>query len=164
MQTLPLLKPSLEGSHNSYTLAKGDNKLVGPSVEDLAPATNLLRVTLQHQGLRVTRELGVVCLKDLQKGHGLTLEDRRLELLNSSAEFGESHLSHALAKLHCGVQLESAERILIDALRIISRREDCADFAFLPLLWIWKEHAWTKLPDLVLAPRSINGVGLSVLV
>ncbi|KZL10866.1 hypothetical protein [Pseudovibrio sp. Ad26] len=147
VETLPLLKPTLAGSKGTYTLPKGVNRLVGPRVDELAPATNLVRVTLTTQGLGVSREVGVVCLKDLQQGSGTTLEERRAELLASSAQTGESHLSHALAKLHMGTELESAEKLLLEALSKISRREDCADFAFLPLLWIWKDHAWTKLSE-----------------
>ncbi|KZL02429.1 MULTISPECIES: hypothetical protein [unclassified Pseudovibrio] len=147
VETLPLLKPTLAGSMGTYTLPKGANRLVGPRVDDLAPATNLVRVTLFTQGLGVAREVGVVCLKDLEKGTGSTLEERRNELLTSSAQTGESHLSHALAKLHAGTDLDTAEKLLLEALSKISRREDCADFAFLPLLWIWKDHAWTKFSE-----------------
>ncbi|MES0884549.1 hypothetical protein [Roseibium sp. SCP14] len=131
-----------ENSSRKALLRSGQKVLEGPPVTALSSGSNRIRTTLHYQGMAFTREVGVVSLQGLKKGAGRTYRDRCQELLLAAAQDGNSHISHALAKLHTGLEQADAFALIERYLTKVSNREDCSDFAFLPLLWIWRDHAY----------------------
>lgn len=82
-----------------------------------------------------------------------TLASRKREALQHLALHGEHRIGRALALLACGLhrshEAELSE-LIHTALRAIERREDCADFVMVPMLWIWSAHR-KNLPPAVAA-------------
>jgi hypothetical protein len=106
-----------------------------------------LTFVVQVGGVRVERGLGTSILPpplSLNQDH---ISSRKRAALNVMVAGGKNEPSRALVLLALGKEPEQAIRLIESALPPVIERHDCADFWLLPLLWIYRAHAWTQLPD-----------------
>jgi len=106
-----------------------------------------LTFVVQIGGVRIERGLGTSILPpplSLDQNH---IADRKRAALDVMAAGGKNEPSRALVLLALGKEPEQAARLIAAALPPVIERHDCADFWLLPLLWIYRKHAGTQLPD-----------------
>ncbi|MGM3188694.1 hypothetical protein [Musicola paradisiaca] len=73
------------------------------------------------------------------------LAARRDYLLRHAARHGFERIGRVLAIFATGEGEEALAPILNQALHKISRREDCADFQLVPLIWLWQRYQGQRL-------------------
>lgn len=101
-----------------------------------------------HDGVTVSRTIGGSFIARIHRGVGGNSADRKREgLAYLAMGGGREDPARALANLHLNHDLPEAERLLTIALDRIKRREDCSDFAMVPLLWAWQEFKGKRLSD-----------------
>ncbi len=106
-----------------------------------------LTFVVQVGGVRIERGLGTSILPpplSLSQRH---IADRKRAALDVMSAGGKNEPSRALVLLALGKEPEQALRLIESALPSVIERHDCADFWLLPLLWIYRKHAGTQLPD-----------------
>ncbi|MEE3661153.1 hypothetical protein V2I52_04295 [Brenneria sp. g21c3] len=69
-----------------------------------------------------------------------SLSARRRHVLRHTAQHGFERTGRLLAIVASGEGQAAIPAILDSALRKISRREDCADFQQVPLIWLWQRY------------------------
>ncbi len=106
-----------------------------------------LTFVVQVGGVRIERGLGTSILPpplSLSQNH---IADRKRAALDVMSAGGKNEPSRALVLMALGKEPEQALRLIERALPSVIERHDCADFWLLPLLWIYRKHAGTQLPD-----------------
>ncbi|MDG0805659.1 hypothetical protein PO856_002912 [Pectobacterium brasiliense] len=97
-------------------------------------------------GVTLTRTLSFGRLPSQTMPALPTLAARREAVLHHTALHGFERLGRLLAIVATGEGSEAAAPILNSALQKISRREDCADFQLVPLIWLWQRYQGQQLP------------------
>lgn len=106
-----------------------------------------ISLTAAHQGISISRTIGGTFVANIRRGEGGNISERKREALAYYAETGKTDPARALANLKLDRNLHQAERLLVQAVDRINRREDCSDFAMVPLLWAWQHFANTGLDN-----------------
>lgn len=106
-----------------------------------------LTFVVQVGGVRIERGLGTSILPPPLSLDQDDISGRKRAALNVMLARGKNEPSRALVLLALGKEPEQAARLIERALPPVIERHDCADFWLLPLLWIYRAHAWTQLPD-----------------
>ncbi|POD99931.1 hypothetical protein [Pectobacterium odoriferum] len=97
-------------------------------------------------GITLTRTLSFGRLPSQTMPALPTLAARREAVLRHTAQHGFERLGRLLAIVATGEGSDAAAPILNSALQKISRREDCADFQLVPLIWLWQRYQGQQLP------------------
>jgi hypothetical protein len=106
-----------------------------------------LMFAVQVGGVRIERGLGTSILPPPLSLNQDDIFGRKRAALKVMIAGGKNEPSRALVLLALGKEPEQAARLIANALPPVIERHDCADFWLLPLLWIYRAHAWTQLPD-----------------
>lgn len=129
-------------------VAQGAMTLALPLPQTIGEAHYQLRLTLQCNGVVLSRNLGINVMPDAPAlASADTLAGRKQAALHYIAAHGMDRTCRLLAMMHlqaCGPQAES---LLHSTLSRISAREDCSDFSLVPLLWIWRYHRGEHFPE-----------------
>ncbi|HED1419853.1 TPA: hypothetical protein R4S64_001833 [Kluyvera georgiana] len=117
-------------------LPAGESLVAIAESEDIPADFRNFHITLQREGFRMSRTLGVeICHADRQTAIPQTQEARIAEALNVVAQEGEYSSVKALARLACGLNDAQTQQMLDGVLPSVLDCHDCADFTLVPLLW-----------------------------
>jgi hypothetical protein len=130
-----------------FTISKDSPAADLFDIDGLRAACISLTFVVEIGGARIERGLGTSILPpplSLGQSH---VAERKRAALDVMAASGKDEPSRALVLLALGKDPEQATRLVESALPSVIERHDCADFWLLPLLWIYRKHAGTQLPD-----------------
>lgn len=126
---------------------QGAMLLALPLPQEIGEAHYQLRLTLQRNGVALTRNVGINVMPDAPViATADTLAGRKQEALRYCAAHGMDRTCRLLAMMHLQAYGPQAESLLHSTLKRISAREDCSDFSLVPLLWIWRYHRGEHFP------------------
>lgn len=131
----------------TLTVAQDSTRLPLCESREAGEGCRAITLTITHEGIAISRMIGGTFVAETRRGVEGSLADRKEEALIYLARKGRADPARTLANLHLKHDLPEAERLLSIALDRIRRREDCSDFAMVPLLWAWQHHAGTGLSE-----------------
>ena len=112
-----------------------------PTIPMQLPAGfHLLTFRAELGGGHIMHNIGVTVLEGLKQLSGGSITDRKAELLQRHQ--CDNDIAEVLYCLWKGQPEEHFRQPLDAALTMVERREDCADFRMMCLLWIW--HAYRE--------------------
>ena len=106
-----------------------------------------LRFRAEIGAVALERNLGTTILRPPVVLDQPSLADRKRAALAAMARIGKDEPSRALVLLAAGGDSSDIARMIERTLVPIVERHDCADFWMLPLIWAWRHHAGTRVPD-----------------
>jgi len=143
------LSVAVDGLELRRELSAGQALVSLGRAEDLPADFRHFRITLEADGFRADRTLGVeVVHAEAQGTPPADLRRRIEEALEAVAERGEPGTVTALARLATGRAGAATDAMLEAALGPIEDCWDCADFALVPLLWVRRRYPEALPPAL----------------
>ncbi|MGM3174572.1 hypothetical protein [Dickeya lacustris] len=99
----------------------------------------------EYEGISLSRNISFGRLPTQTLPALPSLAQRREHLLRHTARHGFERIGRVLASFATGEGTEAIDPILNQVLHKISRREDCADFQLVPLIWLWQRYQGQRL-------------------
>lgn len=129
-------------------IAPGSRETVLGRVEDFSMGFNHFAVTLEPEGIPITRILPLqVYPVSLVPEPAPELEERKRQALRFLAVHGEENINKAMAILYAGGDREEARQIILRQMEGINDRYDCSDFHLVHLYRLWSDFREQKLYD-----------------
>ncbi|ASY65208.1 hypothetical protein SJ05684_b42260 (plasmid) [Sinorhizobium sojae CCBAU 05684] len=153
---LPVLVEVVSHGHDRAVLARAEallksaeTRLSIAETRGLPDGYHAVRLTIGSGAGTVTRVIDAAFLSQASPGASASsIEARKQAALAYSARFGAERIGRVLAMLATGDDDEATiDRIVAATLRSIDRREDCSDFAMVPLLWLLGGYGHRLAPD-----------------
>ncbi|WP_138466999.1 hypothetical protein [Poseidonocella sp. HB161398] len=116
-------------------------------VAGIPPGCYALSFSVEAGAVRLQSGLGTTIMGDVARLGGADLAARKAEARTRIAAEPGTSISRALLLLQEGGAEEEVARIFRHTLTGIDERHDCADFWILPLIWAWRDHAGSGLPQ-----------------
>lgn len=121
--------------------------LLCPGMEqaELLPASSVLpgfvafEFEMKSGSVSISRRMGCqIVWKKLQKRGSEEIDERRRAFLEVLCAYGRRDIYKAAAILKTGGDTGLAEEMILDMLKGVNAREDCSDFGFIVILYIYK--------------------------
>lgn len=130
------------------------------NVENTAMGFLCVLIKVEVEGIEVPRvfKLQVYPEKMIYNKED-SIETRKATALKFIACNGQEDMHKAIAILNTGGDIKTAEKIILDQIKNINRRQDCSDFYLVTLYRIWIEYRnssifteefWKKVKDCIL--------------
>ena len=138
-------RAAVAGLEVALTVTPQSSRLRAFEGRDAGEGCCAVELAMTHGGVRVRRTIGGTFLAGIKVGAGGAIAARKREALDYLAAAGGLDPARALAQLATEHNRGEAERLLAGAIGRVTRREDCSDFAMVPLLWACRRHGETQL-------------------
>ncbi|WP_349294708.1 hypothetical protein ABEB22_20745 (plasmid) [Thioclava sp. 'Guangxiensis'] len=116
-------------------------------VAGIAPGCYGLAFSAQVGDVRLDHALGTTIMGEITRLEGADLATRKAKARARILREAGGSISRGLLLLREGGAASEIEAIFAHTMQAIDRRHDCADFWLLPLIWAYRDHAGTVLPE-----------------
>lgn len=123
-----------------FPLLPEEKKLAIADVQDILPGYKDFLFRMQDGEVGINRNIGCqIVWKKLQQKGSEKIEERRKEFLDILCEYGADNIYKVAAMFQTETDIQKAEQILLKMLGGVNAREDCSDFCFIVILYIYKK-------------------------
>lgn len=125
---------------SQYELTAGQKHLILMEAEDILPGYYNFVFEMEEGPVKIRRKVGnqIVWKKFLGKGSDDS-KVRKTEFLNTLISYGSDNVYKAAAYFGRGYGYEEAERIIFEEIGGVKDRQDCSDFHFIAVLYIYDQ-------------------------
>lgn len=124
-----------------YCLEKDQSALTLLHSDEIRPGYYYFAVQIDVDGIELKRKVGnQLVRRDFLEYRDETLPQRKHRILETLIEYGVDNVYKSAALLKYGREQERAERVIFEELDGVRKRQDCSDFHFTIILYIYKTH------------------------